>query len=182
MSAKACKRASSMQAQGGHSEIFQCIYYTCARINNMSGRKNRKWEGYKQQHAQKRRKKEEKLPDSVEYLTVQRLTAEVEGKCQKYGRVGPLSIVPFKYESLTLENTKSACKKHFDIGSYMECDVLAGERGSSYTSIEQIKSHKLLHVRFYFTSKTTSHLVMDQKDEADGDDSIPSTSFQVGRT
>ena len=47
----------------------------------------------KQQHAQKRRKKEETLPDSVEYLTVQRLTAEVEGKCQKYGRVGPLSIV-----------------------------------------------------------------------------------------
>ena len=43
----------------------------------MSGRKNRKWEGYKQQHAQKSRKKEEKLPDSVEYLTVQRLTAEV---------------------------------------------------------------------------------------------------------
>ena len=60
----------------------------------------------------------------------------------------------------------------------MECDVLAGKRGSSYTSIEQIKSHKLLHVRFYFTSKTTSHLVMDQEDEADGDDSIPSTSFQ----
>ena len=53
----------------------------------MPGRKNRKWEGYKQQHAQKRRRKEEKLPDSVEYLTVQRLTAEVEGKCQKYGRV-----------------------------------------------------------------------------------------------
>ena len=47
MSAKACKRASSMQAQGGHSEIFQCIYYTYARIDNMSGRKNRKWEGYK---------------------------------------------------------------------------------------------------------------------------------------
>ena len=60
----------------------------------------------------------------------------------------------------------------------MECDVLAGERGPSYTSIEQIKSLKLLHVRFYFASKTTSHLVMDQEDEADGDDSIPSTSFQ----
>ena len=180
MSAKAYKRASSTQAQGGHSEIFRCIYYTCARIDNMSGRKNRKLEGYKQQHAQKHRKKEEKLPDSVEYLTVQRLTAEVEGKCKKYGRVGPLSIVPFKYESLTLENTKSACEKHFDIGAYMECDVLAGERGPSYTSIEQIKSLKLLHVRFYFASKTTSHghLVMDQEEEADGDNSIPSTSFQ----
>ena len=60
----------------------------------------------------------------------------------------------------------------------MECDVLAGERGPSYTRIEQIKSLKLLHVRFYFASKTTSHLVMDQEDEADGDDSIPATSFQ----
>ena len=69
-------------------------------------------------------------------------------------------------------------KKHFDIGSYMECDVLAGERDPSYTSMEQIKSLKLLDVRFDFASKTTSHLVMDQEDEADGDDSIPSTSFQ----
>ena len=46
----------------------------------MSGRNNRKWENFKQKHAEKRPKKEEKLPDSVEYLTVQRLTAEVEGK------------------------------------------------------------------------------------------------------
>ena len=68
---------------------------------------------FKQKHAEKRRKKEEKLPDSVEYLTVQRLTAEVEGKCQKYGRIGPLSIVPFSYESLTLENIKNVCKKTF---------------------------------------------------------------------
>ena len=135
----------------------------------MSGKSNRKWENFKQKHAEKRRKKEEKLPDSVEYLTVQRLTAEVEGKCQKYGRIGPLSIVPFKYESLTLENIKKACKKHFDIGSYMECDVLAGERGPSYTSIEQIKSLKLLHVRFYFASKTTSVHLLDQEDEADDD-------------
>ena len=133
----------------------------------MSGRNNRKWENFKQKHAEKRRKKEEKLPDSVEYLTVQRLTAEVEGKCQKYGRIGPLSIVPFSYESLTLENIKNVCKKHFDIGSYMECDVLAGERGPSYTSIEQIKSLKLLHVRFYFASKTSNVNLLDQEDEVD---------------
>ena len=35
----------------------------------------------------------------------------------------------------------------------MECDVLAGERGPSYTGIDQIKNLKLLHVRFYFDSK-----------------------------
>ena len=133
----------------------------------MSGRNNCKCENFKQKHAEKRRIKEEKLPDSVEYLTVQRLTAEVEGKCQKYGRIGPLSIVPFSYESLTLENIKNVCKKHFDIGSYMECDVLAGERGPSYTSIEQIKSFKLLHVRFYFASKTSNVNLLDQEDEVD---------------
>ena len=96
-------------------------------VVNMSGRNNRKWENFKQKHAEKRRKKEEKLPDSVEYLTVQRLTAEVEGKCQKYGRIGPLSIVPFTHESLTLENIKSACKKHFDIGSYSATFLQAKE-------------------------------------------------------
>ena len=79
------------------------VFTTRTRIDNMSGRKNRKWEGYKQQHAQKRRKKEEKLPDSVEYLTVQRLTAEVEGKCQKYGRVGRLSIVSFKIQRVLVK-------------------------------------------------------------------------------
>ena len=66
-----------------------------------------------------------------------------------------------------IANIKNACKKHFDIGSYMECDVLAGERGPSYTSIEQIKSLKLLHVRFYFASKTSNVSRIDQEDEVD---------------
>ena len=112
-------------------------------------------------------KRKKNYRDSVDYLTVQRLTAEVAAKCQKCGRIGPLSIVPFTHESLTLENTKSACKKHFDIGSYMECNVLAGKRGPSYTSIEQSKSLKLLHLRFYFASKTSNVHLLDQEDEVD---------------
>ena len=147
----------------------------------MSGGNNRKWEDFKRKHAQKRRKKDEKLPDSVEYLTVQRLTAEVEGKCQKYGRIGPLAIVPFKFESLTLDNIKNACKEHFDISSYMDCDILAGERGPSYTSMEQIKRLKLLHVRFFFASKPTNTTVdiLDQDDIECEDDDMPSTSSRA---
>ena len=78
--------------------------------------------------------------------------------------------------SLTLENTKSACKKHFDIGSYMECYVLGSERGPSYTSIEQIKSRCMYD--FTLPVKQLPTFIMDQEDEADGDGSIPSTSFQ----
>ena len=95
----------------------------------MSNKNNKKWQNFKRKHAEKRRKKDEKLPDAVDYLTVQRLTADVEGKCQKYGRIGPLAIVPFEYDTLTLDNIKKACKSYFDVATYMECDVLAGERG-----------------------------------------------------
>jgi hypothetical protein len=105
------------------------------------------------------------VPDAVDYLTVQRLTAEVEGKCQKYGRIGPLAIVPFAYDTLTLDNIKKACKSYFDVASYMECDVLAGERGPSYSSIDQIKNLKLLHVRFYFHNNVPE-LTTDGDDKA----------------
>ena len=134
---------------------------------------NKKWENFKKKHAEKRRKKDEKLPDAVDYLTVQRLTADVEGKCQKYGRIGPLAIVPFEYDTLTFDNIKKACKSYFDVASYMECDVLAGERGPSYSSIDQIKNLKLLHVRFYFDSKVP--------ELSDGDDKA-SCSFSSDST
>lgn len=45
-------------------------------------------------------------------------------------------------------------------------NVLAGERGPSYTSIDQVKSLKLLHVRFYIDDKAT-----DEGDD-EGFDSI----------
>ena len=67
-------------------------------------------DNFKKKHAEKRGKKDEKLPDIVDYLTVQRLTTDVEGKCQKYGRIGPLAIVPFPYNTLTLDNIKKASR------------------------------------------------------------------------
>ena len=78
-------------------------------------------------------------------ITVQRLSANVECKCQKYSRIGPLTLVRLEKES-TLENIKSACKAHFSTS--LECDVLAGERGPSFSHADQIKNWKVIHVRF----------------------------------
>ena len=77
--------------------------------------------------------------------TVQRFSANVEGKCQKYSRIGPLTLVPLEKEP-TLENIKSACKAHF--GKSLECDVLARERGPSFSHAGQIKNWKVIHVLF----------------------------------
>ena len=97
----------------------------------MSKRK-RDWEDYKNKIAKKRTgKKEEVGPSGLTgTITVQRLSPNVEGKCQKYARIGPLTLVPFEDEA-TLPNIKATCKAHF--GTHRECDVLAGERGPSYT-------------------------------------------------
>ena len=70
---------------------------------------------------------------------VQRLTSTVNGKCQKYNRMGPLTLEP------TLDSIKEACKAHFNTD--LDCDVLAGERGPSYTDGSQIKNFKVIHVR-----------------------------------
>ena len=131
----------------------------------MSNKNKCKWQTFKKKHAEKRQKKDEKLPDIVDYLTVQRLTTNVEGKCQKYGQIGPLGIVPFPYDALTHDNIKTACKNNFGIASVMECDVLAGERGPSYTSIDQIKNMKLLHIGFNFNVQAA-----DNDDESDDEE------------
>lgn len=106
------------------------------------------WDNYKERVAKKRgRKGEEKgaAPSGLTGITVQRLSSNVEGKCQKYSRIGPLTFVPLEKEA-TLENMKAACKAHF--GTDLDCDLLAGERGPSYTDVNQIENWKVLHVRF----------------------------------
>lgn len=117
----------------------------------MSKRK-RDWEDYKNKIAKKRTgKKEEAGPSGLTgTITVQRLSPNVEGKCQKYARIGPLTLVPLEDEA-TLPNIKAACKAHF--GTHLECDVLAGERGPSYTDASQIQNWKVLHIRFIESSE-----------------------------
>ena len=80
---------------------------------------------------------------------MQRLSAEVTGKAQKYSRVGAREFVSFEeFGELTIQNIKDACMKHFRINDGMTCDVLAGEQGPSCTSVRQIPSFKVIHVRF----------------------------------
>ena len=96
---------------------------------------------------EKNRKKKDKAGPSglCGSITVQRLSANVEGKCQKYSRIGALTMVPLE-EEIALPNIKAACKSHFKTN--LECDVLAGERGPSYTDASQMQNWKVVHIRF----------------------------------
>ena len=117
-------------------------------VSIMSG-KRKQWDDYKERQGKRRvgAKSDKASPSASEgFLTVQRLSANVQGKCQKYNRIGPLTLVPFDKEP-TFKNIKDACKSHF--GTNCECDVLAGERGPSYTHESQIKDwSKVIHIRF----------------------------------
>ena len=115
----------------------------------MNKRKHPRWEQFKAEVTNKRSGKNSKQLSAkgLDYLTVQRLSPTVEGKLQKYTRMGPLRMVPMKGE-LTLNSIKESCKEYFKIPDRMECDLLAGERGPSFTDVTQTKSFKLLHVRF----------------------------------
>jgi hypothetical protein len=83
---------------------------------------------------------------------VQRLSATVSGKAQKYSRVGAREFVPFdQFEELTVENIKEACEQHFTElkeSDDLVCDVLTGEQGPSCRTIGQIPDQKVCHVRF----------------------------------
>ena len=85
-------------------------------------------------------------------MTVQRLSAEVSGKAQKYTRIiGPREFVPFEEdEEMTIGNIKSACERYFipKIGKSLDCDLLAGEQGLSCKTVSQIPDLKVVYVRF----------------------------------
>ena len=112
----------------------------------MSKRKKQDWDAFRAKVGKKRTGNNKAESAGLEFLTVQRLSSSVEGKCQKYSRIGPLTMVPLNCEA-TLQNIKEACKKHFQLTD-MECDLLAGERGPSFTETSQIKNWKVLHIRF----------------------------------
>ena len=116
----------------------------------MSGKpQKQKWDNFAKKIAKNRLGPRAKSDEtgSSDFLTVQRLSASVEGKCQKYTRIGPLTMVPRYGSEPTLDNIKESCKRDFEVAN-LECDVLAGERGPSYTEASQIKSWKVIHVRF----------------------------------
>ena len=75
---------------------------------------------------------------------MQRLSAEVSGKAQKYTRVGPHEFVQYDEEELSIEGIKAACVKRKGL-SY---DVLADEQRPSCHSMKHTLDLKVIHVRF----------------------------------
>jgi len=108
---------------------------------------------FKAKMAKKRLGKEEPTGSSsdMDYITVQRLSPNVEGCYQKYARIRALTMVPLGCEP-TISNIKEACKCFFKAED-MECDILAGERGPLWTEMSQILNWKALHMRFIGRSK-----------------------------
>ena len=86
--------------------------------------------------------------DEEDALVVQRLSAEVSGKAQKYSRIGAREFVSCEYEECTIENIRRACEKHFAVDRSMSCDILAGEQGPSCNTVKQIPDSRVIHVRF----------------------------------
>lgn len=109
---------------------------------------NEEFRAFKAKMAKKRMGKEEPTGSAsdMDYITVQRLSSNVEGRYQKYARIGALTMVPLGCEP-TISNIKEACKRFFKAED-MECDILAGERGPSWTETSQISNWKAIHVRF----------------------------------
>lgn len=109
-------------------------------------------ENIKQKRASKRKAAEKAGVSATGEIIVQRLSATVSGKAQKYSRVGARAFVPFdQFEELTVDNIKEACKQHFTElkeSDDLVCDVLAGEQGPSCRTIGQIPDQKVFHVRF----------------------------------
>ena len=101
-----------------------------------------------------------------EYLTVQQLSASVEGKGQKYSWIGPLTMLPLVGDK-TLENIKKSCIQHFHVNDEsVMCDLLTGERGPSYTAVSQVKHWTLLHIRVIEAEANGSTVARAEKKRA----------------
>lgn len=124
------------------------------------------WKNFKKQMTAKRGNKKNTSGVKIleeESMTVQRLSADVSGKAQKYTRVGAREFVPFEYEEVTIENIKLACLDHFEVSETAVCDVLAGEQGPSCFSVKQIPNMSVIHVRFIDGEDVTNKPAINSK-------------------
>ena len=68
----------------------------------MSAKRKQVWKNYKEKVANKRGRKDDKGVGGKSgvngCITVQRLSANIEGKCQKNSRIGPLTLVRLEKE------------------------------------------------------------------------------------
>ena len=132
---------------------------------------------------QEKHKKETKFQLSSDYLCVQRLSAAVSGKAQKFSRVGPCEFVPFnRKDDATLESIKQACMVHWSnkIGPGFICDVHAGERGPSCQNIEHVSDLKLVHVRFIQKFHRIRGAIQTQSGTLNGDSTLGGWGWGLG--
>ena len=76
--------------------------------------KIKQWNDMYQKMSKKRLGKRE-AGSNDDYITVQRLSAHVEGKAQKYTRIGLLTMLPMNGREKTLEAVNDACIQQLDI-------------------------------------------------------------------
>ena len=98
---------------------------TCRAISKMAA----EWRNFKAKMKAKRIDKGKGKKDTIsafndenDTLVVQRLSAEVSGKAQKYSRIGAREFVSYEYEEFTIENIRRACEKHFAVEKSMSCE------------------------------------------------------------
>ena len=82
------------------------------------------------------------------FITVQQLSEEASGTKKKYSRIGPRVFVPYNFDTINLENIRTACHPHIDHDEGMFCNILASEQGPSCTTITQLPKLNLIHCRF----------------------------------
>ena len=81
-------------------------------------------------------------------ILVQRMLSTASEWLKKYEPLDTRDFVPFEdYEELNLENIKEACDRFYNApaGSY---DILASDRGPSFSQFEQIKGRKVFFIWF----------------------------------
>jgi len=111
-----------------------------------------KWMKFKNAMKEKRTGKQGKSKDPRrnKEIVMQRLSADVTGKAQKYLHIRPREFVQVGFDNneLTIEKIKGTRLKHFATHTRCTCYVLAGEQGLSCSNIKQVPDLKLLYVRF----------------------------------
>ncbi|KAK6191022.1 hypothetical protein SNE40_002772 [Patella caerulea] len=121
----------------------------------------RVWDDMKKAMANRRKGRAvgTKAEESDLTITVQRLSENVEGKCQKYQRMCLLTMVKINGDVI-LDSIRDACIKGFDIpAEKYSSDIMAGKRGPSLSDISQIKN-----INFFISVFITKRLEADTDD------------------
>ena len=96
------------------------------------------------QKAKRKGKKTGEESTVAKEIVVQRMSADISGKQQKYTRIGSQEYVPFEHEEITIANIKDAWKKHFR----PQIDVMVEEGGPLCEKMAHITNRKVFYIHF----------------------------------